>query len=94
MANDLPLILAASSPDVGRDEADTTAGPNERAGQFIAVAGPESEQVSASGMVVAAYGLFWLIVFAVVVQTYWSQVKLAARVAELEKKLPKGEQPS
>lgn len=94
MSNTLLRMLAVSSPDVGHYGDVATAGPNERAGQFVAVTGPESEQVSASGMVVAAYGLFWLIVFAVVVLTYRSQVKLTARIAELEKKLPKDEQPS
>ncbi len=92
MSNTLLPILAVSSPDVGHDGDVASAGPNERAGQFVAVTGPESEQVSASGMVVAAYGIFWLVVFAVVVLTYRSQLKLTARIAELEKRLPKEEQ--
>jgi hypothetical protein len=84
-------LLAAATTNVDRDNAVAPAEPTERAEQFVAVSGPESEQVSASGMVVGAYGLFWLIVFAVVGQTYRSQAKLMLRIADIEKKLSKDE---
>jgi hypothetical protein len=82
-------LFAAPTPAGTRDEPGAAASPTDRSGQFVAVTGPESEQVSASAMVVAAYGLFWLIAFGFVYITYRSQVRLAARLAALEQKLPK-----
>ena len=82
------LYPAAHAPDVG-NVAPSTASPSARADQFVAVTGPESEQVSASAMVVAAYGLFWLAVFVIVFMTFRSQGRLVARIDELEKRLPK-----
>jgi hypothetical protein len=87
-------LYAAPSPALASDDVSTAASPTDRSGQFVAVTGPESEQVSASAMVIAAYGLFWLIAFAFIVLTYRSQIRLTARVAELEKKLPKDSQVS
>lgn len=63
--------------------------PDARSDQFVAVTGPETEQVNASMMVVVAYGLFWVLAFGFVYMTYRSQLRLAAKVAEIEKKLPK-----
>jgi hypothetical protein len=82
-------LLAAATTNVDRDHAIAPGEPTERAGQFVAVTGPESEQVSASGMVVGAYGLLWVIVFAVVAATYRSQAKLIQRIADIEKRLSK-----
>jgi len=67
---------------------------SDRTDQFVAVTGAESEQVSASAMVLGAYGLFWLIVFAMVAMTYRSQAKLLVRIADLEKRLPRDGVPS
>lgn len=89
MSKSLLQLLAAPTPDQARTEAPTTASPSDRAGEFVAVTGSESEQVSATSLVVAAYGIFWLLVFGMVYVTYRSQSRLAAKVAELEKKLPK-----
>jgi hypothetical protein len=71
-----------------------SATPTDRSSEFVAVTGAESEQVSAPAMVVAAYGVFWLLAFAFIYMTYRSQSQLAARVAQLEKKLPKDTQVS
>lgn len=85
----LPILASPTAAAVGREQAVADGDPTERAGQFAAVSGPDVEQVSASGMVIWAYGLFWVIVLVLVAQTYRGQTKLLARIAELEKKLPK-----
>ncbi|HEY5961342.1 MAG TPA: hypothetical protein VIV60_32515 [Polyangiaceae bacterium] len=88
MARTNQLIFATSAPAVA------SAAPADRSSEFVAVTGAESDQVSAPLMVVAAYGIFWLLAFAFIYMTYQSQSRLAARVAELEKKLPKDTQVS
>jgi hypothetical protein len=82
-------FIAAHTPAPTRDEVGAAASPTDRGEQFVAVTGPESEQVSAPAMVVGAYGLFWLIAFGFVYLTYRSQVRLATRLAKLEQRLPK-----
>lgn len=77
-------FIAAAAP---QSDATPEGNPSARAEQFVAVSGSESEQVSASGMVVTAYGLFWLLAVAFVYLTFRSQARLQARLGELEKRL-------
>lgn len=81
-------MLAAATPAVATP-AETSREPSDRSEQFVAVTGPESEQVNASTMVVVAYGVFWLLAIAFVYLTYRSQSRLSARLSELELKLSK-----
>jgi hypothetical protein len=62
---------------------------------FVAVTGSETQQeTSATGLVVAAYGLFWLILFVLVWVTYRGQERLSRRVEAVEKSLLNRENPS
>jgi hypothetical protein len=78
--------LAAATP-AGAVAEEANRDPGNRSEQFVAVTGPEAEQVSASAMVVAAYGLFWLLAIVFVYLTYRGQARLIGRVAELEARL-------
>lgn len=78
-----------SGQSPARGASPDSANPDARSDQFVAVSGPDTEQVSAHAMVVVAYGLFWFLAFAFVYQTYRRQIRLSARIAEIEKKLPK-----
>ena len=81
-----PLVAAFSASVQQSDRASAASG---RSGQFIAVTGPEAEQVNASAMVVIAYGLFWALAIVFVYLTFRAQQKLTSRIADLEKRLPK-----
>lgn len=81
-------LLAAATPP-GSSGDDSTRTPSDRAEQFVAVSGSESEQVNASAMVVAAYALFWLLAVAFIYVTYRNQSRMSARVADLESRLAK-----
>jgi hypothetical protein len=64
--------------------------PADRKDVFVAVTGAEAQhETSATGLVVAAYGLFWLILFALVWLTYRSQERLKRRIVEVENMLAK-----
>ncbi len=56
---------------------------------FVAVQGPRPETVSATGMVVVAYALFWLAVFAFVYRTWRAQQALSQRIDDLSRRIPK-----
>ncbi|HMA96609.1 MAG TPA: hypothetical protein VKP30_28180 [Polyangiaceae bacterium] len=77
------FIVAAASPGDAAPEGN----PSGRAEQFVAVSGSESEQVNASAMVIAAYGLFWLLAIGFIYLTFRSQSRLLARLGEVEKRL-------
>ncbi|MGC4065816.1 MAG: hypothetical protein QM784_14435 [Polyangiaceae bacterium] len=65
------------------------AAPEGRRSEFVAVTGEESQQTSATGLVVAAYSLFWLLALALVWVTFRGQERLRARIEAMESKLPK-----
>jgi hypothetical protein len=71
----------------------TRAAPEERRSEFIAVTGEESQQTSATGLVVAAYSLFWLLTMVLVWVTFRGQERLRARIETMEGKLPKDHLP-
>jgi hypothetical protein len=77
----------------GADSFGTEAAPEGRRSEFVAVTGEEAQQTSATGLVVAAYGLFWLFALALVWVTFRGQERLRARVESLESKLVKDELP-
>lgn len=64
--------------------------PADRKDVFVAVTGAEAQkETSATGLVVAAYGLFWLILFVLVWFTYRGQERLKRRITEIENMMAK-----
>ena len=59
----------------------------DRATQFVAVTGPQRESVPGGVLLVAAYGLVWLILFGVVLRTARVQSRAVADLARLERAL-------
>lgn len=56
----------------------------DRATQFVAVTGPQRESVPGGVLLVAAYGLVWLILFGVVFRTAMVQSSAVKDLARLE----------
>jgi CcmD family protein len=63
--------------------------PNDRATEFQAVQGNPTEQYSGAVLLVAAYAVLWVVVFAWVALMWRKQRTLDTRLAELEAVLDK-----
>lgn len=77
------LMTAASA--VAQDAADE--GTGDRATAFQAVEGAVKEDVPGGPLLVAAYGLIWLLVFGYLVRLVRLQSRTEAEVARLDKAL-------
>lgn len=66
--------------------ATTTASPADRSTEFVPVQGG-SDSTSAGGLLVAAYVVMWALVVGFVVQGWRRQVKIDARIGDLERAL-------
>ena len=63
------------------------ANPEARASEFVAVSGSESENTSATTMLVTAYALFWLLLLGFIWMTWRRQQSLANRLQIIESKI-------
>jgi CcmD family protein len=63
--------------------------PNDRATTFQAVQGNQGEQYSGATLLVAAYSVLWVVLFAWVALVWRKQSALNARIADLEQVLDK-----
>ena len=67
----------------------TQAAPNDRATEFQAVQGNPTEQYSGATLLVAAYAVLWVVVFAWIALVWRKQRVLDTRLADLERVLDK-----
>jgi CcmD family protein len=63
--------------------------PNDRATTFQAVQGNQGEQYNGATLLVAAYSVLWIVLFAWVALVWRKQSALNARIADLEQVLDK-----
>jgi CcmD family protein len=63
--------------------------PNDRATEFQAVQGNPTEQYSGAVLLVAAYAVLWVVLFAWIALVWRKQRGLDARLADLERVLDK-----
>ncbi len=63
--------------------------PNDRATTFQAVQGNGTEQYSGGALLVAAYAVLWVVVFAWVALVWRKQRTLDTRLADLEREIDK-----
>jgi CcmD family protein len=63
--------------------------PNDRATTFQAVEGNKTEQYSGTTLLVSAYAILWVVVFAWVALVWRKQSALDARLEDLERVLEK-----
>jgi len=59
--------------------------PNDRATTFQAVQGNSSEQYSGAALLVSAYAILWVILFAWIALVWRKQSAIGARLADLER---------
>ena len=63
--------------------------PNDRATSFQAVQGNQTEQYSGATLLVSAYAIVWLVLFAWVALVWRKQAAVSARLDDLERILDK-----
>jgi hypothetical protein len=63
--------------------------PNDRATSFQAVQGNAAEQYSGATLLVSAYAVLWVVLFAWIALVWRKQSAIAARVGDLERVLEK-----
>ncbi len=68
-------------------QAQTT--PNDRATTFQAVEGNQGEQYNGATLLVTAYGVLWVVLFAWIALVWRKQSALASRLDDLERVLDK-----
>jgi CcmD family protein len=67
----------------------TQENPNDRATTFQAVQGNATEQYSGTTLLVTAYAVLWVVLFAWIAIVWRKQSALASRVGDLERVLDK-----
>ena len=67
----------------------SSASPEGRSAEFVAVTGPEADNTSATTMLVTAYSLFWLILLGFAWMTWHRQQRLTERLQIVESQAAK-----
>ncbi len=90
IALSLALVAAAPAGAVLAQDDQAEAAASSRSAAFEAARGAQVEQVPGGALMVAAYGVVWLVLLGYVVSLGFRQARLARDVARLEQDLSSG----